>query len=106
MSPLLTGETIRNGQVVPENEVDRGGPEVMSFLVREARTVHEGPRRRGKRTASSTGETPVPQDVMQSFLVREAATVVLPPPHWAHLKGPQVPQAGTPAPQTPAPLEE
>jgi hypothetical protein len=129
VSALLTGETRRDGQIIPEAEVERGS-RTQSFQEREAKTVHGGPRRRGKRTAGGevqvdnlyrsailTGETRqdgrvIPEAEVergsktQSFQVREAGTVVLPPPHWAHLKGPQVPQAGTPVPQTPAPQEE
>lgn len=101
MSALSTGETSRDGQPVPEEEVERGGPEVMSFQAQAAETAEFGPKGGRRRT---TGETPVPSEAGQTFQAREAETVTERPPHWENL--PEVPaEAETPMetkPQAPA----
>lgn len=76
--------TVVAGQEVPDDEVSRGQPSAArSFQVREAKTVHVGPRRRGKRTA---GGDACATDATLSFQVREAGSKTLRPPHWAGLK--------------------
>lgn len=80
MSALSTAETSRDGQLVPEAEVARDGPETMSFEARAAETVTQGSRR-GRKT---TGGTPVPPGG-QTFEARAAETVTLRPPHWENL---------------------
>lgn len=71
-----SGETVQEGQVIPEGEVVRDDPQTaVTMQVREAKTVRLGPRRRG---AEETGPG-------QSFQVREAATVTQRPPHWDQL---------------------
>jgi hypothetical protein len=90
MSRLRTAETVRDGQVIPEADLVRGDPEAAApFQVREATTVHLGPRG-GRMRVRTIGETPAPleagpTDPGQSFQVREAVTINLPPPHWATL---------------------
>jgi len=79
VSPLHTAETFRDDRVVPEPEVERRGPETMSFQPREAGTVVQGPRRRGSRSAGRDA------GAGQSFAAREAGTVTLRPPHWEGL---------------------
>ncbi|MHB9075855.1 MAG: hypothetical protein ACYC6G_20330 [Desulfobaccales bacterium] len=76
MNALGTGETIRDGQPVPENEVERGGPAVMSFQAQAAETTKLGSRSRGKAAPSEPGQT---------FQARPAETVIVRPPHWENL---------------------
>ncbi|MCX5888061.1 MAG: hypothetical protein NTY36_01250 [Deltaproteobacteria bacterium] len=77
MSALGTGETTRDGQLIPESEVERLGPEIMSFEAQAAETVKSG---RGRQVPSGAGQT---------FQARAAETVTLQPPHWQKL--PEVP---------------
>jgi hypothetical protein len=85
VSAVRTGDTIQAGRVVPEAEVERGDRIIAApFQVREAVTVRSGLRGRRGKTAGSIEE--VEAEVPgQSFYVRQAVTVTLPPPHWATL---------------------
>jgi hypothetical protein len=47
----------------------------LKFQVREAKTVGRGRRRRGS----------APPEPGRTFQVREAATIIVPPPHWEQL---------------------
>ena len=86
---MRTGETIADGQTRPEAEVNRQAGGETPFQVRAAVTVRQGFRGRGKRPDPGPGQT---------FQVREAVTVTLPPPHWATLTQQEetdhVPQSG------------
>ena len=90
MNGLRTGETVQDGRAVPEAEVSRGDGAAAPFQVREAVTVRLGPRGGRMRMA---GETPAPTG--QTFQVRGAVTVELPPPHWAALTEPKNQQEET-----------
>lgn len=88
MSAVRTGETVQDGQVIPESEVVRRNRHDAPFQVREAVTVRLGPRggrrRMAGRDACPTEATEAPEPG-RTFQVREAVTVTLPPPHWAKL---------------------
>jgi hypothetical protein len=77
-----TGETMQDGQVVPEEDVVRQGETGVSFQTREATTIYQGSRPRRGRTAGGDACATEPGQVFQ---VREAVTVIVPPPHWAQL---------------------
>lgn len=70
--------TLEDGREIPDAEVARSGPELSAPMqVREAVTQWAGTRpRRG-------GPAPAP---VQVFEVREAATVIIPPPRWAEVE--------------------
>jgi hypothetical protein len=85
MNARRTGETVLDGQAIPEAEVDRAAPSKV-FQARAAVTVRQGSRRRRPAAEAAAAGRP-----MQT---RAAVTEILPPPHWAHLRS---------AGETPAP---